>query len=78
MEDEDLEKCLVDCMKILDENVDVLSNIQFELEQQKEDELVPDMKLTDLIDMTEDIAGTSRLKKAEFNFMQRHLEKSNQ
>ncbi len=71
-----LEEYLADCIKILDENVDLLSNIEFELEQQKEDELVPEMKLTDLIDMTEDIADSSRLKKAEFSFMQRHLERS--
>ncbi len=76
MNNKDLEEYLADCIKILDENVDLLSNIEFELEQQKEDELVPEMKLTDLIDMTEDIADSSRLKKAEFSFMQRHLERS--
>ena len=78
MKNEDLEKCLDDCIRILDENVDILSDIEFELEQQKEDELVPGMRLTDLIDMTEDIADSSRLKRAELNFMQRHLERSSQ
>ncbi|HEV2193743.1 MAG TPA: hypothetical protein VGR54_09020 [Nitrosopumilaceae archaeon] len=62
---------------MLDENVDILSNIEYELHQQKEDELVPSMKLTDLIDMTHDLADSSRLKKAEFTFMQRYFEKSN-
>ena len=68
---------LDDCLKMLDENVDILSNIEYELNQQKEDELTPNMKLTDLIDMTHDVAVSSRLKKAEFTFMQRYMEKSN-
>ena len=77
MENEDFETYLDDCLKMLDENVDILSNIEYELDQQKEDELTPNMQLTDLIDMTHDVADSSRLKKAEFTFMQRYLEKSN-
>ncbi len=77
MKDEDLGKCLDECLKILDENVDILSNIQYDLDQQKEDELIPDVQLTDLIDMTIDVANSSKLKKAQFTFMQRYLEKSN-
>ncbi|MBI3639454.1 MAG: hypothetical protein HY223_03975 [Thaumarchaeota archaeon] len=77
MENEDLGICLDECLKILDDNVDILSNIEYELNQQKEDELVPGMQLTDLIDMSLDVADSSRLKKAEFTFMQRCLEKSN-
>ena len=76
MENEDFEMYLDDCLKMLDENVDILSNIEYELDQQKEDELVPSMQLTDLIDMTHELADSSRLKKAEFSFMQRYLEKS--
>lgn len=75
MEDEDLGKCIDDCMKILEENVAVLSDIQFNLNEQKEDELIPAMHLTDLVDMTQDVADSSRLKKAEFSFIQRYLEK---
>lgn len=77
MENEDLGKCLDECLKLLDDNVNILSNIEYELNQQKEDELVPEMQLTDLIDMTHDVADFSRLKKAEFTFMQRYFEKSN-
>ncbi|MGI0027350.1 MAG: hypothetical protein ACREAD_05860 [Nitrosopumilaceae archaeon] len=76
LENEDFEMYLDDCLKMLDENVDILSNIEYELDQQKEDELVPSMQLTDLIDMTHELADSSRLKKAEFTFMQRYLEKS--
>lgn len=77
LENEDFEMYLDDCLKMLDANVDILSNIEYELNQQKEDELVPGMHLTDLIDMTHDVADSSRLKKAEFTFMQRYFEKSN-
>ncbi|MBI3622728.1 hypothetical protein HY212_01435 [Candidatus Pacearchaeota archaeon] len=77
MENEDFETYLDDCLKILDDNVNILSSIEYELNQQKEDELTPNMQLTDLIDMTHDVADYSRLKKAEFTFMQRYLEKSN-
>jgi hypothetical protein len=77
LENEDFEMYLNDCLKMLDENVDILSNIEYELHQQKEDELTPNMHLTDLIDMTHDVADSSRLKKAEFTFMQRYSEKSN-
>ena len=77
MEDDDLELCLDECLKMLDENVNILSNIEYELNQQKEDELVPDMQLTDLMEMSQDVADSSRLKKAEFTFMQRYLERSN-
>ena len=77
MENEDFGMYLDDCLKMLDENVEILSNIEYELDQQKEDELTPNMQLTDLIDMTLDVADSSRLKKAQFTFMQRYLEKSN-
>jgi hypothetical protein len=76
LEDEDLELCLDECLKMLVENVDILSNIEYEINQQKEDELVPNMQLTDLMEMSQDVADSSRLKKAEFTFMQRYLEKS--
>jgi len=76
LEDDDLELCLDECLKMLDENVNILSNIEYELNQQKEDELVPDMQLTDLMEMSQDVADSSRLKKAEFTFMQRYLERS--
>ncbi len=74
MENEDLEKRIDAYMKILKENEVILSDIQFNLNQQKEDELIPDMHLTDLVDMTQDVADSSRLKKAESSFIQRHLE----
>lgn len=77
MENEDLGIWLDECLKMLDDNVNILSDIEYELDQQKEDELVPEMRLIDLIDMSRDVADSSRLKKAEFSFVQRYFEKSN-
>ena len=77
LENDDLEVYLDECLKMLDENVDILSDIEYDINQQKEDELIPGMQLTDLIEMTHDVANSSKLKKAEFTFMQRYFEKSN-
>ena len=74
--DEDLSKTLEDCFKLLGENIDVLANLEIELEDEKEDELVPDMKLHQLFDMTEDVSESSKIKRAEHNLVRRHAEES--
>lgn len=63
-------------LKILEENIDILSNLELDLEEQKEDELECDLDLHHLYDMTEDLAETSKLKRAEFNFMRRNANNS--
>ena len=75
MED-DLSESIKKCLKILDENVDFLSNLEQDLDEEKEDELVPDMQLHQLYDMTEDVGESARLKRAESNFMKRKTEDS--
>mgnify|MGYP000996376295 CR=1 FL=1 len=62
------------CIKILEENINILSNIEMDLEDQKEDEIVPDLEIHDLYDMTEDLAESAKLKRAEFNLMRRNAE----
>ena len=42
----------------------------------KEDELTPDMELHNLYDMTEDVAESAKLKRAESNFSRRQSEDS--
>ena len=44
------------------------------LNDEKEDELTPDMELHNLYDMTEDIAESTKLKRAELNFTRRQSE----
>ncbi|MDH3277075.1 MAG: hypothetical protein OEM21_03135 [Nitrosopumilus sp.] len=58
----------------MDENIDVLANLERNLEDEKEDELVPDMKLHQLFDMTEDVSESSKIKRAEFNLSRRQAE----
>ncbi|MDH3386153.1 MAG: hypothetical protein OEL77_09095 [Nitrosopumilus sp.] len=72
--DDDLSKRLEDCFRLLDENIDVLANLERNLEDEKEDELVPDMKLHQLFDMTEDVSESSKIKRAEFNLSRRQAE----
>ncbi|MFB5628705.1 MAG: hypothetical protein ACE5RR_02100 [Nitrosarchaeum sp.] len=72
--DETLPDAVKKCIKILEENIDILSNIELELEDQKEDEITTDLELHDLYDMTEDVAESAKLKRAEFNFMHRKVD----
>ena len=69
--DDDLTKALDECLRILDENVDVLSDIEMGLEEEKEDQIQPDMKLHNLYDMAEDVSASARLKAADSRFMRR-------
>ena len=74
--DEDLTEEVKKCLDILEENVDMLANLEFDLDDEKEDELTPDMELHNLYDMTEDVAESTKLKRAELNFTRRQSEDS--
>jgi len=71
---DDLPEAVKRCLKILEENIDILSNIELTLEDQKEDEIVPDLELHHLYDMAEDVSDSAKLKRAEYNFMHRKTE----
>ena len=73
---EDLPESVKKCLDILEENVEILANLELELEDEKENELVGDMELHQLYDMTEDVAESAKLKRAESNFAQRQAEDS--
>jgi len=74
--DEDLTEEVKKCLDILEENVDMLANLEFDLDDEKEDELTPNMELHNLYDMTEDVAESTKLKRAELNFTRRQSENS--
>lgn len=74
--DEDLPESVKKCLDILEENVEILANLELELEDEKENTLVPDMELHQLYDMTEDVAESAKLKRAESNFARRQAEES--
>ncbi|MDH3657281.1 MAG: hypothetical protein OEM77_04005 [Nitrosopumilus sp.] len=64
------------CLEILEENVKILANLERYLEDEKEDELTPNMELHQLYDMTEDVTESAKLKHAESNLMRRQAEDS--
>ncbi|MCI4432965.1 MAG: hypothetical protein JHC41_05125 [Nitrosopumilus sp.] len=72
--DEELSEAVKKCLKILEENIDIMSNLEFALEDEKENDLVSDLELHNLYDMTEDVAASAKLKRAESNFMRRKSE----
>ena len=69
--DDKLPEEIKKCLKILEDNIDILSNVELDLEDQKEDELTSGLELHDLYDMTDDIAESTKLKRAEFSLMRR-------
>lgn len=64
------------CLDILEENVEILANFELDLEDEKEDELIPNLELHQLYDMTEDVAESAKLKRAESHFVRRQTEDS--
>jgi CRISPR/Cas system CSM-associated protein Csm2 small subunit len=74
--DDDLPETVEKCLKILEENMDILSNIEIDLNDEKEDEIVPDMQLHQLFDMTEDVSESSKIKRAELNLARRNVDYS--
>ncbi len=71
---EEITEVLDECMKLLDENVNILSDIEYSLESEKEDILIDKMTKNELIDMAHDVADSSRIKKAETRFVRRFFE----
>jgi hypothetical protein len=71
---DDIPDTVKKCLDILDENLEILCNIEFDLNDEKHDELVPDMKLHHLYDMTEDIAESEKIKRAESKLMRRQTD----
>ncbi len=74
--DEDLPESVKKCLDILEENVEILANLEFALDDEQEDELVPDLELHNLYDMVEDVSTTAKIKRAESNFTRRQAEDS--
>ena len=69
--DKDIAESVKKCLDVIEESMGVLSDLGCDLTDQKEDELVPDMKLHNLYDMTEDVAESAKLRRAQSNLAQR-------
>ena len=69
--DDVLSETVEKCLKILEENVDILENLEMDLEDENEDELVPNLELHQLYDVIEDVLQSSKIKRDEFNLAKR-------
>jgi hypothetical protein len=67
---------LDECVKLLDENTDVLNDIDYSLQSEKEDVVVTDLTKNDLVDMAHEVSDSSKIKKAEHDFVRRLIEKN--
>lgn len=74
-EHDEISHLIDECIKLLDENVGILNDIGYSLESEKEDIVKTDLTKSDLVDMAHDVADSSRIKKAESDFVRRYLEK---
>ncbi|MGI0018079.1 MAG: hypothetical protein ACREA1_05180 [Nitrosotalea sp.] len=75
MEDkDDFANLLDECIKILDDNVTVLNDIEYSAESEKEDAVITDLTKNDLVNMAHEVADSSRIKKAESYFVKRFFE----
>jgi len=74
--DDDLHEAVKKCLDLLEENVEILTNHEFDLESEMEDELTPNMELYQLYDMAEDVSKSVKLKRAESNLVRRQTEDS--
>ena len=48
---DDFSKAIDECLKILEENVDILADLEVDLEDEKENEIVPNLELHQLYDI---------------------------
>lgn len=67
---------LDECAKILDENTTVLNDIDYSLQTEKEDAVVTDLTKNDLVDMAHEVSDSTKIKRAEYDFVRRLLEKN--
>jgi len=62
------------CLDILDDNLELLTNIEFDLNDEKNDELIPNLELHNLFDMTEDVVESEKIKSAESKLVRRQFQ----
>ena len=71
---DDIPETIHESMKILDESMEILADLEITLQDEKEDRITPDMELHNLYDMTYDIHQSSKIKHAENNLVKRQSE----
>lgn len=74
MNDDDFVDDIAESLEVLDENIEILTDIEYDLDEESEDELVADVGLYELMDMGEDVAKNARIRRAERAFLKRQQE----
>ena len=72
---DDFVNMLDECIKLLDENMDVLNDLEYYIESDREDIITAELTKNELVDMAHEVADSSRIKKAESYFIKRFFEK---
>ena len=67
----DLVDCIRDIRVLLDESIDILSELQFSTLSDTDEEITPINNMIELIDMSIDVGRSERLKQAEAGLMRR-------
>jgi len=71
--DEDFVKLLDECIGLLDQNVDILNDLDYSLQSEREDIIITELTKNDLVDMAHEVSDSSRIKRAEYDFVRRML-----
>ena len=72
MERDEFDEIVRECGGIIDDAVSILSDLESDLESEKENLLVP-LTQAGLEDMAFEVADSARIKKAEAHFVKRQL-----
>ena len=67
---------LDECAKLLDENTTILNDIDYSLQTEKEDTVITDLTKNDLVDMAHEVSDSTKIKRAEYDFVRRLLDKN--
>jgi hypothetical protein len=70
-DDEDLVDYIKEVRMILADSMDTLFNLEYDAINEKDEEVVPIISVTELIDMSYDVADSQRIKNAETELMKR-------
>lgn len=73
-EDSDLGEFVNEFKKVLDDSLEILTDLECDFVQSKEDELTPIASLNDVCEATDDIGHFARLKKAESDLLRRKFQ----
>lgn len=70
-EDPDLSEFVKEFKKVLDDSMEILADLEYDVIHSKEDELIPITNVQELDEVTDDLSHFARIKKAESDLFRR-------